>query len=300
MTRVLSLVILIVVALAAPLAVEAQPVGKIPRMGFLGPSANSTGGHLVRAFQQGLRDLGYREGQNILIEYRSTEGDDERLARAAAELVGLNVDLLIVSITSAALAAQKATTTIPIVMTNVGDPVENGPVASLARPGGNITGLSRLTPELVGKNLEFIREAVPGVGRVAVLSNPTNPLSPALQRRVMLAAEALGVQLRIVEASAPHELGAAFAAMARDGSGAVLVLPDGMFFINRRQLAEFALKNRLPSMFANAEHAEAGGLMSYAPSSVDNYRRAAGYVDRILKGAKPADLPVEQRTSSSS
>jgi putative ABC transport system substrate-binding protein len=202
----------------------------------------------------------------------------------------------VVSITVAALAAKSATTTIPIVMVNVDDPVGSGLITSLGRPGGNITGLSRLTPELVGKNLELLKEAVPKAVRVAVLANPRNPLHPELVRNAKRAAGSLGVQLKIVEAGAPKELEGAFSTMAGERMSALLALGDGMFYVNRTRIADLALRNRLPSMFGSGDHARAGGLMAYAPRSVDNYRRAATYVDKILRGAKPADLPVEQPT----
>ncbi len=282
--------------LSALLPADAQPE-KIGRIGYLGPSPSS--GDLLPAFQEGLRELGYIEGKNIAIEYRYTDlgGDiDKRLPLLAAELVRLKPDVLVVSITVAALAAKNATTTIPIVMVNVDDPVESGLIASLARPGGNVTGLSRLTPELVGKHLELLKEAVPKAVRVAVLSNPRNPLHPELVRNAKLAAGSLGVQLKIVEARAPMELEGAFSTMAGERMSALLVLGDGMFYVNRTRIADLALRNRLPSMFGSGDLSRAGGLMAYAPRSVDNYRRAATYVDKILKGAKPADLPVEQPT----
>ncbi|HEV8531912.1 MAG TPA: ABC transporter substrate-binding protein [Methylomirabilota bacterium] len=275
--------------LTAPLTADAQPE-KIGRIGYLGPTP-STGG-LLQAFREGLLELGYIERKNIAIEYRYTAlaGDiDERLVR-------LKPDVLVVSLTVAALAAKNATTTIPIVMVNVDDPVGSGLITSLGRPGGNVTGLSRLTPELVGKNLELLKEAVPKAVRVAVLSNPRNPLHPELVRNAKRAAGSLGVQLRIVEAGAPKELEGAFSTMAGERLSALLALSDGMFYVNRTRIADLALRNRLPSMFGSGDHARAGGLMAYAPRSVDNYRRAATYVDKILKGAKPADLPVEQPT----
>jgi putative ABC transport system substrate-binding protein len=282
--------------LTAPLTAAAQPE-KIGRIGYLGPTP-STGG-LLQAFREGLLELGYIERKNIAIEYRYTAlaGDiDERLPLLAAELVRLKPDVLVVSLTVAALAAKNATTTIPIVMVNVDDPVGSGLITSLGRPGGNVTGLSRLTPELVGKNLELLKEAVPKAVRVAVLSNPRNPLHPELVRNAKRAAGSLGVQLRIVEAGAPKELEGAFSTMAGERLSALLALSDGMFYVNRTRIADLALRNRLPSMFGSGDHARAGGLMAYAPRSVDNYRRAATYVDKILKGAKPADLPVEQPT----
>jgi putative ABC transport system substrate-binding protein len=282
--------------LIAPLTADAQPE-KIGRIGYLGPSPSSGG--LLQAFREGLLELGYIEGKNIAIEYRYTAlaGDiDERLPLLAAELVRLKPDVLVVSITVAALATRNATTTIPIVMVNVDDPVGSGLIASLARPGGNVTGLSRLTPELIGKNLELLKEAVPRAVRVAVLSNPRNPLHPELVRNAKLAARSLGLQLKIVEAGAPKELEGAFSTMAGERMSALLVLADGMFYVNRTRIADLALRNRLPSMFGSGDLARAGGLMAYAPRSGDNYRRAATYVDKILKGAKPADLPVEQPT----
>jgi ABC-type uncharacterized transport system substrate-binding protein len=218
----------------------------------------------------------------------------DHLAAAAADLVRLKVDVLVAFITEAALAAKKTTTTIPIVMANVGDPVESGLAASLARPGGNVTGLSRLSPALIGKNLELLKEAVPETVRVVVLSNPANSLHAVLMQNVKSAASSLGVQLKLIEARAPNELERAFSTMAVERAGAVLVLADGVFFLSRGAIAGLALKNGLPSMFGNIEHVEAGGLMSWAANSADNYRRAAIYVDKILKGAKAGDLPIEQ------
>jgi putative tryptophan/tyrosine transport system substrate-binding protein len=271
-------------------------MGRVWRIGFLGPPP-STGG-LLQAFQEGLRDLGYVEGRNVRVEYRYTDvplqGNLDRMAQLAGELVRLKPDVLVVSITEAALAAKHATDTIPIVMANVADPVGSGLIVSLGRPGGNITGLARLTPELIGKNLELLKEAVPAVQRVAVLSNPPNPVHPELVRIAKQAAGVLGLQVGVVEAGSPNELEGAFSTMARERVNALLVLSDGLFYLNRRRIADLALKNRLPSMFGSSENAEAGGLMEYAPSSAANYRRAATYVDKILKGARPADLPVEQ------
>jgi len=295
----LAVALLALALLTAPLAAEAQQAVQVWRIGFLGPPQSTD---LVRAFRHALRELGYVEGQNIVIEYRSTGGSlaelhsAELLSASASELVRSRVDVLVTSITQAALAAKGATTTIPIVMVNVGDPVESGLVASLARPGGNITGLSRLTPELVGKNLELLKEVVPQAVRVGVLSNPTNPLHSPMVRKVKQAAEALGLQPRIVGVRIPSELEAKFSLAARESVDVLLVLADGMFFLNRTQIADLARRHHLPAMFQNSEHIEAGGLMSYAPSTLDNYRRAAVYIDKILKGAKPADLPVEQPT----
>ncbi len=286
------------VTLAAPLGgypvAKAQPAGRVARIGYLGP-----GGQLVEAFQEGLRDLGYTEGQNIMVEYRWTDvlsTDPRQLDVLAAELVRLRVDLLVASITPVILAAKRATTTIPIVMANAADPVASGFVVTLARPGGNVTGLSRLLPELIGKELELLKRAVPGTARIGVLSNPDNPLHAHMLSRARREAPALGLELEIAEASAPDRFEGALEALSRKRIGAVLVFGDGMFFLARARLAHLLLKIQLPSMFSNVEHVEAGGLMSYSASARDNYRRAAYFVDRILKGAKPADLPIEQPT----
>ena len=280
--------------IAAPFA-EAQPAGKVPRIGFFGPPPGS-GGQLVQSFRHGLRDLGYIEGQNIMIEYRWTDVDPRHFEALAAELVRLRIDVLVASVTPVILAAKRATTTIPIVMANAADPVASGFVASLARPGGNVTGLSRFVPDVVGKELELLAHAVPGVPRIGVLVNPDNGLHAEMLRRAQHEAPALGVDLEIAEARAPDHFGAAVDGLRRKRVGAVLVLGDGMFFLNRARLGDVLLQTRLPSMFGNTEHVEAGGLMAYSASSRDKYRRAAHFVDRILKGAKPADLPVEQPT----
>jgi putative ABC transport system substrate-binding protein len=284
--------------LAAPLAAEAQPTRNIRMIGFLGPP--SSAGGLVQAFQQGLRDLGYVEGQNIRIEYRYTDvalqGHPELFPRLAAELVRLKPDVLVVSVTEAALAAKKATSTIPIVMVSVPDPVGAGLVSSLARPGGNVTGLSRESRDLIGKNLQLLKETLPDITRVGVLANPADPLKPAMVADAEKAARSLGVQLKIVEARVPTELEGAFLAIRTDRAGAMLVVGGAGFYLNRTRIADLALRNRLPSVFQNREFVAAGGLLSYAPSTVANYRRAAFFVDKILKGTKPADLPVEQPT----
>jgi putative tryptophan/tyrosine transport system substrate-binding protein len=292
-----ALVALVLGALTAPPAAEAQQAGKVWKIGFLGPSPSGTGAHLVQAFRQGLGELGYVEGRNIAIEYRPTEpGDYERFRLLAADLVGLRVDVLVTSITQAALAAKKATTTIPIVMANVDDPVESGLVASLSRPGGNVTGLCRMSPELIGKSLAMLKEAVPGGVRIAVLSNPGNAVHSTMVRSGTDAARSLGVRLTIVEARAAEGLEDAFGAMVRERVSALLVLVDGMFFYNRARVGDLALRSRLPSMVPTIDYVQAGGLMSYAPNSADNYRRAATYVDKILRGAQPGDLPVQQPT----
>jgi putative tryptophan/tyrosine transport system substrate-binding protein len=297
--RVIGLAVVLAVSLAlAPLAVEVQATRNVHTIGFLGPPLSAGG--LVQGFLQGLRDLGYIEGQNIRIEYRYTDvalqGHAELFPRLAAELVQLKPDVLVVSVTEAALAAKNATSTIPIVMVSVPDPVAAGLVASLARPGGNVTGLSRQTRDIIGKTLQLLKEALPETTRVELLANPSDPLGSRMVEDVKEAAKLLGVQLKIVEARTPTELEGAFSTMHADRASALLVVGGAGFYLNRAQIAGLALKKRLPSVFQNREFVEAGGLLSYAPSTVANYRRAAFFVDRILKGAKPSDLPVEQPT----
>ena len=284
--------------LAAPLAAEAQ-LGKVFRIGILSnvPLTDPEGARLWGAFIQGLRDLGYVEGQNITIEHRSSEGKFDRLPDLAAELVRLKVDVIVTPALQNALAAKQATRTIPIVMASSGDPVGAGLVASLARPGGNVTGLSVLGFEIVGKQIELLKEIVPEVSRMAVLGNPTSQeVYPLWLGQVKVAARSLGVQLQTLEARGPDDFERAFAAMTRERAGALFVLGDGMFLLHRTRIAELAAKHRLPAMYPVRGFVDAGGLMVYGPSPHDSFRRAATYVDKILKGAKPADLPVEQAT----
>jgi putative ABC transport system substrate-binding protein len=253
---------------------------------------------LLEAFRQGLRELGYLEGRNVLIEYRSAEGRPDRLPDLAAELVALNVDVIVTGGgTLAALAAQRASRTVPIVVVSVGDPVTSGLVTSLARPGGNVTGLSLLFPELVGKCLEQLKLAVPSIKRVAVLSQP----GATLERTEAVngaegAARALGVQLQMVEAKGPEDLDKAFSNIISGRAHALIVLSTPVFLGERRRLAQMTATNRLPAVFSFREYVDAGGLMSYGPNLADLSRRAATYVDKILKGVKPSDLPVEQPT----
>ena len=282
--------------LAAPLVAEAQQAAKIARIGYLGRKANS---HLHAAFLQGLRDLGYVEGRNVVIEVRDAEGRNERLPALAAELVALKVDVIVAVATPAALAAKQATKTIPVVFTALADPVTSGLVTSLARPGGNITGVSFLAPEQVGKRLERLKEAVPGVSRVAVLWQPGDvPETTAknLLKEAEVAARALGVRVQFVEARGPADFDRAFSDVTRARAGALTVLTSPMFVTERRRLVDLAARNRLPAVYGLREFVDAGGLMSYGSNTADVYRRAATYVDKILKGAKPADLPVEQPT----
>ena len=293
----LALVVVISI-LAAPLVVEAQQATKVPRIGYLTGNLAS-GLNLREAFLQGLRDLGYAEGRNVAIEYRDAEGKYDRFPALAADLVALNVDVIVVTNTPAALAARQATRTIPIVLGWVLDPVSSGLVTSLARPGGNVTGLSTLARELVGKRLELLKQAVPSVTRVAVLWHPGDygeRTESAMHNEENIAARALGVRLQVLEARGPADFGKAFADMSRAHADAVAVQSTNVFFIERRRLVDLAAKNRLPAMYPTREFVDAGGLMSYAANTADLLRRAATYVDKILKGAKPSDLPVEQPT----
>jgi len=283
--------------LAAPLAAEAQQAGKVHRIGYLTGGLSTDRPHLIEAFRQGLRELGWVEGQNIIIEYRYAEGRFDRLPDLAAELVRLKVDIIVAVATPASAAAKNATGTIPIVGISLGDPVGTGLIASLARPGGNVTGVSySVGVETIGKGLELLNEIVPNVRQVAILSNPGNPLHAPAVRDVKVAARSLGVQLQLLEARGPTEFDGAFAAMAKERVGGLFVVADTMFNLHRARLVELAAKSRLPAAYGTRDAVEAGGLMSYGPSLPDLFRRGATYVDKILRGAKPADLPVEQPT----
>jgi putative tryptophan/tyrosine transport system substrate-binding protein len=291
--RVISLALgAMLLALCIP--AHAQQPAKVPRIGVLWLYSPTIASPFAEAFRQGLRGLGYVEGQNIALEERWAEGRFDRLPSLAAELVRLNVDIIVTTSTPGAQAGQQATKSIPIVLTLVSDPVESGLVGSLARPGGNVTGLSLMHPDLTGKRLELLKEVIPKLSRVAVLSNSANPIIPPLLRETEAAARALGIQLQVVEVRGPTEFDGAFSAMTRDRAGALVVLPDGIFQNERRRIAALAVKSRLPAMYAWREAVEDGGLMSYGASVPDIFRRAATYVDKILKGAKPAELPVEQ------
>ena len=284
------------VLLAAPIAAEAQQAAKVARIGYLSHNL-ALNRHLPEAFRQGLRDLGYVEGRNVAIEFRDAEGKVERLPALAAELVALKVDVIVTVSNTTALAAKQATRTVPIVFTSVADPVASGIVTSLARPGGNVTGLASLGSELVGKRLELLKQAVPGVSRVAVLWLP-GALGERTDKDMRTGADvtsrALGVRLQFVEARGPEDFDRAFSDMTSARAGALTVLPSNMFLREHRRLVELAAKNRLPGVYSSREFVDAGGLMSYGANQVDLYRSAATYVDKILKGAKPGDLPVEQ------
>jgi putative tryptophan/tyrosine transport system substrate-binding protein len=283
--------------LAAPLATEAQQAAKVARIGYLASSLS--GLQVTEALRQGLRDLAYVEGRNVVIEYRDAEGKLDRLPALAAELVALKVDVIVAPNTVAALAAKQATRTIPIVFTVAVDPVGDRLVTSLARPGGNVTGLTALAPDLVGKRLELLKQVVPRVSRVAVLWQPGafgQHTEKDMLNRAEVAARALGVRLQFLEARGPAEFDRAFSEMAKARAGALTVGGTAMFIGERGRLVDLAAENRLPAVYPWKEFVDAGGLMSYGPSLADLYRRAATYVDKILKGAKPGDLPIEQPT----
>ena len=286
------IVTLILSLLAVPLAAAAQPPGKVYRIGYL--ATNPPLAHVWDALLDGLRERGYREGQNLVFERRFSEGHAERFPEFAAELVRLRVDCILVITTPAALAAKHATQTIPIVMTSAIDPVGAGLVASLAQPGGNLTGLSVLAPELSGKRLELLQEVVPGMTRVAVLWNAANPAHALVWQETQAAARALGLLLHSQEVQGPQDLEGAFARTAQVRPEALLVLGDALIGMHRPHIVAFATQQHLPSVFGGREWVVAGGLMSYGASLADLFRRAATYVDKLLKGAKPADLPIEQ------
>ncbi len=283
--------------LAAPLAAEAQQAGKVHRIGYLllPPLAEKPSAER-QAFLQGLRELGYDEGHNVVIEYRSAAWNRELLPDLAAELVERRVDVILAAGPQATLAAREATKTIPIVMIAAGDPVESGLVASLARPGANVTGFSASLPELGGKRLELLREAVPRVSRVLVIWNPDNPATASEWMETQAAARTLGIKLESVEVRGGKDFAAALPKMLQRRPAAIVMITDTLTQTYREILAEFAVKNHVPAIMAQREFAEVGGLMSYGPKTSDLFRRAAGQVDKILKGAKPGDLPVEQPT----
>ena len=297
-TRRQLLLVLGAGALAVPLASFAQQQAKIWRVGFLSarrrPASLDT--DYYGAFPRGMRDLGYVEGKNLAIEWRFAEGEYERLPGMVAELVQLKVDVIMALGPPAIVAAQKATTTIPIVVVTSVDPVGAGFVKSLARPGGNITGLSNLAGDISSKHLEMLLATMPTLARVAVLMNPANPAHAAMLKNVQYATQKAGIKILPVEAQTPQDIERAFSTLAREHVGAVIVALDPLFIQQGPQIAVQARKYRLPSIFANREYAEAGGLLSYGQNQLDIYRRAATYVDKILKGAKPADLPIEQPT----
>ena len=283
--------------LALNFPVDAQQPTKVPRIGYLSPTSPSVSPTRIDAFRQGLRELGYIESKNIVIEYRYAEGKFDRLPSLAAELVSFKVDLIVTTGPTVTRAAKEATTTVPIVMATDTDPVGNGFVASLARPGGNITGLSALAPELSGKQLELLKEVVPKLSRVAVFGTSTNPGNAQMLREVKLAAGAFGVKLQYLEVRSPKDIETAFRAATKERAEAVLYLVAGLVDAGHRtEITDLAVNSRLPVIYTGRASVEAGGLMSYGVNTADLDRRAATFVDKILKGAKPADLPVEQPT----
>jgi putative tryptophan/tyrosine transport system substrate-binding protein len=283
--------------LAAPLAAEAQPAGKVYRIGLIVTATRDETGHLIKALSEGLRELGYVEGRNVVLELRFAEGRQERLPALAAELVQLRVDVLVTGSNPVIAAVKQVSATIPVVMAVSRDPVGAKFIASLARPGGNITGLANDTaPEIIGKNLALLKEAVPRVSRVAFLWNPVPPGAEASKNAAGSAARNLGVAFQPVAVRSRSELEGAFAVMVRERANAVVVAQDPVTFGSRSQVVLLAARSRLPAVYGVREFAEAGGLMSYGPNIADQFRRAATYVDKILKGAKPGDLPIEQPT----
>jgi putative ABC transport system substrate-binding protein len=285
------------ISVVAPLVAEAQPPSKTYKIGFLASGSPSPASPLVGEFQQGLRDLGYVDGQNLAIEYRWAEGKLDRLPELAADLVRFNVDLIVAPVSTSAQAAHEATRTIPIVMIGVGDPIGLGLAASLARPGGNVTGTASYGPELAGKSIELLKEVVHDLRRVAVFFVPANPAQARTLKDASEVASALAVQLQPLEIVSPDDLDGAFRRAATEHAAAVWVLGDPMFIAQRDRIAALALSANLPTMFLTRANVDAGGLISYGPKFAQLYRRAATYVDKILKGAKPSDLPIEQPTT---
>ena len=282
------------VLLALSFSAGAQQPKKVPRIGILPPGPISERVHLWDAFRQGLRELGYVEGQNITLVFPSGEVKPERLPHLAAELVSLKVDVIVAAATVAVQAAKEATKTIPIVTPITTDPVETRLVASLARPGGNITGLSYMSSDLSGKRLDLLKEVVPKVSRIAVLSSPSSATTPPQMRETEAAARSLGVQLQPLEVRGPDDFERAFQVATKERAGALITLDDAFVFTHRTRVVKLAATSRLPAIYGFKEFVDAGGLMSYATNLADMYRRAATYVDKILKGTNPADLPVEQ------
>ena len=280
------------VAVTWPLAASAQ--SKTPRIGFMGNSTAALEANLVDAFREGLRELGYEEGRNIVIEYRWANGKYDHFPVLVAELIAAKVEVIVTAGTPAALAVKNATTTVPLVMVAVGDPVGTGLVPSLARPGANLTGLSSVAPDLEGKRLQLLREVVPALSHVAMFINSLNPFHVSSMRQARAAAQTMGIKLQLHDIRKSEDLDDAFAAIRKERPDALLILADRVFLHNRERIVDFANEQRLPNVNAYKELVEVGGLMSYGPSYEDMHKRAAIYVDKILKGAKPDDLPIEQ------
>ena len=283
--------------LALPRAIEAQPAGKVPRIGYLVVNRAEVSQGPLAAFRQGLRERGWVEGQNIVIEVRFAEGQVDQLPALVAELIRLKVDIILTTSSATTWAAKDATKSIPIVMGVSADAVGEGLVTSLAHPGGNITGMTYLVgPEISGKHLGLLKEVAPAASRVAVLTNPMNRSHANLAQELKAAARAFGVQLQVFDAGSPEQIDSAFAAMTKERAAALLVLTDSVFVGQRRRVADLAARNRLPAMYYQREFVDAGGLISYGASLSDMFRHAATHVDKILRGAKPGDIPVEQPT----
>ena len=296
--RLIGLAVVLAVSLAfTPLSLDAQQAPQIAKIGFLNPSTPAASAHMLEAFRQGLRDLGHVDGKTFILEFRSAEGRAERLPDLARELVRLKVDVIVTSTDVAIAATRQQTRTIPIVMATSTDPLGTGFVASLARPGGNVTGLSTMSPELAGKRLELLKGVVPGLSRVALLWNPDVRGAVLDYNQTEGANRSLGLQLQSVEATRTEDLDRAFSAIMEQRAQALIVLsPNPVTFANRGRIVSFVQRNRLVSMYAVREYVDDGGLMSYGPSTADMYRRADTFVNKILQGAKPADLPIEQPT----
>ena len=292
--KLAGIIALVVTFTMCGAAALAQQPKKVPRIGFLSPFSPSATAPWLQAFRQGLRDLGWIDGKNIGIEYRYAEGRNDRLPDLAADLVRLKVDIIVTAVTPDALAAKNATKTIPIVMAASGDPVASGLVHSLARPGGNITGLSQMNPDLAGKRLELLKEIVPKLSRVAVFWNPQDQMSTISWNELQLPAGSLGVQLHSMEIRNSSDFDKAFGDAIKARAGALAIMPAPVFVTNLNRIADIAVKSRLPSIFHVAEFVDSGGLVAYGTDRSELFKRAATYVDKILKGANPADLPVEQ------
>jgi putative ABC transport system substrate-binding protein len=283
-------------AAALPLSAKAQSASKVYRIGLLSSASSSAGADRLQALKQGLRDLGYAEGQNLTIEYRFAEGREDRLSALAADLVRLKVDVIVTQGSLATLIARRTAPTIPIIFAVAGDPVQGKLVTNLARPDGNVTGFAVMGAETTAKRLELLREAVPGMTRIAALWNRSNPSSEPEWKQTESAATALGLEAQSVEVIDPERLGAAFAMMPNTGVGGAIVLSDSMLFGQRMRIANLSAQNRLPAIAWTREFSESGLLMVYGPDVADMHRRAATYVHKVLGGAKPADLPVQQPT----
>jgi putative tryptophan/tyrosine transport system substrate-binding protein len=288
------LITMVAAVVVAPLVAEAQHARKLYRIGFLGNSTAALESNLVAPWREGLRELGYVEGRDVVVEYRWAEGHYERFPALIEELLALKVDVIVTAGTPAALAVKRATATVPLVMVAVGDPVSTGLVTSLARPGGNVTGLVSIAPDLEGKRLELLREIVPKLSHVILLVNPANAFHVVSEKLVRGAARQLDLKVQFIGVRAESEFDHAFDLITRERPGALIMLADRLFLHHRARIVEFAARNRLPAVYAYRELVEAGGLMSFGPSYPEMHRRAAYFVDKILKGVKPADLPVEQ------